>query len=298
MSVPSIPPPPVWSPPPPPDPPEPVPSWPPWMAPVALLGGLVLAAVGGLIIDIPALAFGVNITSSHIPPGLTIADTFVQDLAFIGIAVFLAQLGGRAVRASMFGLRRTRLRRAAWLAFVTFAGFLLFSLIWTSVFHPGKEKLLEQLGTDESTALLLLSAGLTCVVAPVCEEFLFRGFIFTALRNWKGVWTAALITGLLFGAVHATSAPALDLVPLAGLGFGLCLLYRTTGSLYPCIATHCLNNSLAFALLEDWTWQIPILMIASLLVIWLLAQALIRCGVISSGPTRTGAQAFAVSPDG
>ena len=55
------------------------------------------------------------------------------------------------------------------------------------------------------------------------------------------------ITGLLFGGVHAGSAPALDLVPLAALGFGLCLLYRYTGSLYPCIAAHSLNNSLAFA---------------------------------------------------
>ena len=46
-------------------------------------------------------------------------------------------------------------------------------------------------------------------------------------------WPAAIITGLVFGGVHAGSAPVVDLVPLAGLGFGLCLLYRYTGSLYP-----------------------------------------------------------------
>ena len=95
------------------------------------------------------------------------------------------------------------------------------------------------------------------MVAPICEEFLFRGYIFTALRNWRGTLPAAVITGLLFGGVHAGSAPALDLVPLAGLGFGLCLLYRYTGSLYPCIAAHSLNNSLAFASLEGWGWQMP-----------------------------------------
>ena len=50
--------------------------------------------------------------------------------------------------------------------------------------------------------------------------------------------------------MHVGSAPVLDLVPLAVLGFGLCLLYRYTGSLYPCIAAHSLNNSLAFASLE------------------------------------------------
>ncbi len=100
--------------------------------------------------------------------------------------------------------------------------------------------MLEQIGTG------VLSAALTCVVAPIGEEFLFRGYIFTALRNWRGPWTGAVVTGLLFGLVHAGSAPLLDLVPLAALGFGLCLLYRRTGSLYPCIVVHSLNNSVAF----------------------------------------------------
>ncbi len=103
--------------------------------------------------------------------------------------------------------------------------------------------------------MLVLSAALTCIVAPMCEEFLFRGYMFTALRNWRGTLPAALITGLIFGAVHAGSAPALDLFPLAGLGFGLCLLYRHTGSLYPCFAAHALNNCIAFASLEHWHWH-------------------------------------------
>ena len=54
------------------------------------------------------------------------------------------------------------------------------------------------------------------MVAPICEELLFRGYIFTALRNWRGTLPAALIIGLLFGGVHVGSAPVLDLVPLAG----------------------------------------------------------------------------------
>ena len=67
--------------------------------------------------------------------------------------------------------------------------------------------------------------------------------------------------------MHAGSAPALDLVPLAALGFGLCLLYRYTGSLYPCIAAHSLNNSLAFAASRSWGWQIPVLIAGALLAI-------------------------------
>ena len=130
---------------------------------------------------------------------------------------------------------------------VLLIGFIIFSVLWSEVVNVStKEKVLEQLGANEGTGLLLLSAGLVCVLAPICEEFLFRGYIFTALCNWRGPWPAAILTGLLFGGVHAGSAPVVDLLPLAVLGFGLCLLYRRSNSLYPCIAAHSLNNSLAF----------------------------------------------------
>jgi hypothetical protein len=260
-------------------------DWRPWSAPLALVGGLVLAALGGLAVDLPALLFGVEITSSHTPPGLSIADTFVQDLAFVLAAVLCAHIGGRAVRAWQLGLRPPGVgwRSAVRMIVLLLVAFLLISVIWSEVFNPTKEKLLQQLGSNESTLLLLLSAGLTCVVAPICEEILFRGYIFTALRNWHGTLPAALITGLLFGGVHAGSAPALDLLPLAGLGFGLCLLYRYTGSLYPCIAAHSLNNSIAFSALENWSWQAPVLIVCALAAVALIVRASRRMGYSGSG---------------
>ncbi len=199
----------------------------------------------------------------------------MQDVAFVFAAVIFAQMGMRKVRAWQFGLRHPDVGwwRAGWMIVVLLIAFVVLSVIWIEVVHPSKEKVLESLGTNEGTVLLLLSAGLTCVVAPVCEELLFRGFIFTALRNWSGMIPAAVITGLVFGGVHAGSAPALDLVPLAALGFGLCLLYRYTGSLYPGIVAHALNNSVAFASLENWTggrgrscWRSALLAIGALVL--------------------------------
>lgn len=276
-------------------------DWSPWTALLALVGGLVLAAVGALIVDLPAtLALGVKITSSHTPPGIEIADTVVQDIGFVLAAVYCAHLGGRVVRAWQFGLRPPGAgwRRACGLIVLLLVAFIVLSAIWSAAVNPEKEKLLKTLGTNEDAALLLLSAGLTCVVAPICEEFLFRGYMFTALRNWRGTWPAAVITGLVFGGVHAGSAPALDLVPLAGLGFGLCLLYRYTGSLYPCIAAHSLNNSIAFAALEGWGWQAPVLIVGSFAAIGALVLAGKRAGLIVP-ETRAGAgqvAAFTVGP--
>jgi len=268
-------------------------AWPPWTAPAALVSGIVVAAVGSLVVDIPAVVFGVTISTRHVPGGVEIADTAVQDSGFVLVALFFAHLGRRRVEAWQFGLRPTPFWRAVRLIALTLVGFLIFSVLWGAALNTGKEKLLEQLGAGQNSALLILSAGLTCVVAPICEEFFFRGYIFSALRNWRGTWPAAVVTGLLFGGVHAGSAPAVDLMPLAVLGFGLCLLYRYTGSLYPCIVVHSLNNSIAFGGLENWSLQgVIALMVIALALIGLIKLALVRVGVITPEPVGAEADAF------
>lgn len=260
-------------------------DWPAWTGLAALLAALVLAAVGGLIVDIPAIALGVKLSSSHTPPGIELADTVAQDIVFVLTVVLFAQLGGRTVRAWQIGFRSTPARRAVGLVLLLLVTFLIISAVWAAVLDKStKEKLLEQLGADESTLLLALSALLTTVIAPICEETLFRGYIFAALSKWKGWLPAAVLTGVLFGGVHAGSAPATDLLPLAALGFFLCALYQRTGSLYPCIAAHSLNNSLAFGVLEGWGWQIPFLMAGALITVGLLVLVSQRIGLISGAP--------------
>jgi hypothetical protein len=264
-------------------------DWPAWTAPLALVGALVLAATGALIVDLPALALGAKITSSHVPHGLEFADTVVQDAAFVLTAWLCATVGGRTAHAWQFGLRTARTPRAWTVLAVpgTYLTFFVFTIVWGALLHVNaKEKLLEQLGANESVLLLVLSAALTTVMAPICEEFLFRGFVFKALRKWRGPAPAAVLTGVAFGAFHLGSAPAVDIVPLAVLGLGLCLLYWRTGSLYPCIATHSLNNSIAYGLLEDWRWwQVGCLAASALVTIGSLWWLLRAAGVISGAPT-------------
>jgi hypothetical protein len=94
-------------------------------------------------------------------------------------------------------------------------------------------------------------------VAPVAEEFFFRGFFYRALRSRYTVLVAAGIDGLLFGIIHFdfSSADALLIVPpLALLGFIFCLVYEQTGSIYPVIALHALNNAIAYAVTVDEAW--------------------------------------------
>jgi len=57
-----------------------------------------------------------------------------------------------------------------------------------------------------------------------------------------------------FGLAHVLSSPIGFIVPLAALGAILCLLYEWTRSLYPCIALHALNNSVAFGVADGRVW--------------------------------------------
>jgi uncharacterized protein len=271
-------------------------DWAPWTGPVALLAALVLAAVGGLIVDIPALLLGAKVSSSHTPAGLELADTVVQDAMFVLAAVLFAQIGGRTVRSWQLGLRPSGVRW--WRIGLAVAGvyfvFLAFSFVWAAaVGEEPKEELLKQLGANETTLLLALSALLTTVIAPIGEEMLFRGYVFPALAKWRGWALGAAITGFLFGAVHVGSAPVVYLVPLGVLGFLLCALYRRTGSLYPCIATHSLNNSIAFTVLEKWSWQVVPLTAGALATIGVLGLGLRRAGLISTAPSNAGVPADA-----
>ena len=85
------------------------------------------------------------------------------------------------------------------------------------------------------------------VVAPVTEELFFRGFFYRALRSRMIVFWAALIDGLLFGSLHFQSLEsAASIVPvIAVFGFGQCLVYERTGSIFAVIAVHASFNTFA-----------------------------------------------------
>jgi CAAX protease family protein len=118
------------------------------------------------------------------------------------------------------------------------------------VLQPEQEDIGGELGVGDPNLLIAISAVLViAVLAPVTEELFFRGFVFAGLRSRWSLWPAALAVGLIFGIVHAPTGLT-AVVPLAGLGVALCWLYDRTGSLWPCVAAHVLNNSLALVVVS------------------------------------------------
>ncbi len=245
-------------------------GWPPWIGPAALISAFAAITIfGGIII------FAWNSDGGDIPPGALQLTTYLQDAFFVAAALLFAGFTSRPVAAD-FGLLPTRFWRALGLTIAVGVGFYVLSAIWIAAIGAEAEDDVSDLGVEDTTLLLVTGAVLLTVLAPLCEEILFRGLVFRALRNWQNMWPAAIMTGVLFGLIHAGSSPIAFLVPLAFFGTGLCLLYEKTGSLYPCIALHAANNTLAFGVLVEWDWQIPPAMVAAVLAALGIARLLAR----------------------
>ncbi len=246
-------------------------QWPPWIGAAALVGALVAITVVGSII-----AFAWTGGAGRIPPGALQLTTYLQDFFFVAAAFGFAALVAGRVSAADFGLVATPVWRALALAIGVGIGFYVLSAAWVSLIGVKSKDDVTDLGFDDSVVLTVTGLILLTVVAPIAEEILFRGLIFRSLRNWAGLWPAALITGVVFGGIHAASSPVAFLVPLAILGVGLCLLYHYSGSLYPCIALHSANNALALGSLEGWGGLTALVMIGSVLTALGIAMTLAR----------------------
>lgn len=102
--------------------------------------------------------------------------------------------------------------------------------------HP-----IQQQAGDHSIATVLSLYAIASVFAPLTEELMFRGALVAHLRGWMGVVLAALLSGLVFGAVHPqgwTVVPA-----LAGVGAVLALIRQWRGTLIASITAHAMHNA-------------------------------------------------------
>ena len=163
---------------------------------------------------------------------------------------------------------------------------MIFSAIWAAALGVEEnDDLPQELGADDSTTALVAVAVLVCVAAPIAEEIFFRGFCFTAFRRWIGVAGGAILSGVIFGAIHAGSSDVVFLVPLAVFGVVLALLYHRTGSLLPCIVLHALNNSLALGVTQSWAPQeVAALMVAAAVVVVAIVLPFSARGRVAPAP--------------
>ena len=101
----------------------------------------------------------------------------------------------------------------------------------------GNELLTETLA--ESRVHLFIT---TVVLAPVLEETIFRGLLFSRLTVKWGLITGIIVSSFAFGSLHF-----INIIGASVMGVVLCVLYLRTHTLLVPIALHALYNFIVFS---------------------------------------------------
>ena len=140
------------------------------------------------------------------------------------------------------------------------SGFFVYMLVYLVLFNivtaiipslDANQK--QELGYDTYTSGLALAGIFVSLVVlpPIVEETLFRGFLYSGLRNKIPKITAAIVTSIIFAAVHLQFGSGNALLWVAALdtfvlSMVLVLLRDKTDSLWASIGLHMIKNLLAF----------------------------------------------------
>ncbi len=200
-----------------------------------------------IFVIVTLLQFPTNIIMENVSVAFGI---FIDEVVFILILplVILRLAGYRPSKFLKFG-RSSNITLMVCVCLIFGAGVLLsyFQTVISSLV-PIPEELL-RLQTHvmwvHSWGDLYLKLALIAIVAPICEEVLFRGIIQNVLSDHVGEAKAIFITAVFFALMHSMSfQPILFLL----LGLVFSWIYAVTGSLRTTIVCHAINNTWAMAM--------------------------------------------------
>ncbi len=129
--------------------------------------------------------------------------------------------------------------------------------LFAGLYEFGYMDLMERLGvekvqeavqifqTEVNPVVLGLMAFAASIVAPLCEEVVFRGYLYPVAKKFAGPSIAAIATALVFSAAHGSLAA---LLPLFIFGLVLVAMYEWTGSIWAPIGVHALFNGATVAI--------------------------------------------------
>ncbi|MBD2194084.1 MULTISPECIES: CPBP family intramembrane glutamic endopeptidase [Calothrix] len=104
----------------------------------------------------------------------------------------------------------------------------------------GSNPLLQLALESQDSVALGLFFVTAAIAAPFFEEILFRGFLLPSLTRFLPVWSAILISSLLFAAAHLSLS---EILPLTALGIVLGVVYTRSRNLLAPMLLHSLWNS-------------------------------------------------------
>lgn len=212
-----------------------------------VVGGLIVAWF--LVNTLPLLLGGAD--AEALASGVITREALVLSMLLF-VAVVVMVLGFLVFRGvpvgGVFGFRRMPFGRAMLMA----GGMLLaaYPLMGVAALagqllpgeFPRAQGIVEFFLRAENPGDRLLVIVLAVVVAPVCEEFLFRGYLYGALKRGIGLVGAIGVTSLLFALIHG-HVPSLAVFFVLAVCLGIA--FEKSGSLIVPMAMHSLFNAVS-----------------------------------------------------
>jgi membrane protease YdiL (CAAX protease family) len=132
----------------------------------------------------------------------------------------------------------------AWHAAAILVGFFIVSLAVTSVLPEQEHELMRILRSSRATVYAV--AVLATLTAPLVEEVVYRGVLYSSAQRSLGRWGAVALVTVLFALVHVPQyLPSYSTIILITiLSLTLTLVRVWTRNLLPCIVLHLVFNGL------------------------------------------------------
>lgn len=167
--------------------------------------------------------------------------------------VGLMQVGNYLISRRPFSLQEMGIARTLrWRDIgLGLAGFVLYGLLSTIVLSIAKSVPGFNIGQAQQLGVTTLFGSerilgfvVLVVVTPFFEELLFRGILFSKIReNRVSLWPAMILVSALFAIAHGQWNVGLDVFCMSMVA---CYLREATGSIWAGIIVHMMKNMIAF----------------------------------------------------
>ena len=124
----------------------------------------------------------------------------------------------------------------------------LLSMIAAAIFKWIDLEQVQEVGFSNLSGFfeMMLAFVTLVVIAPVCEEILFRGWLYGKLRARTWAMPAMILVAILFGIVHGQWNVG---ITVAAMSIVMCLIREMTGTIWGGMIVHMIKNGLAYYLL-------------------------------------------------
>ena len=185
-------------------------------------------------------------------PGLSVTSLSAEaqillqgalDIAWVGFIFFLVRVIHQRKILETFRWQNTHRYRVT--SLIALGAILAITvLVVSSYFPPSSPPAVEKLAESSRSVFLLVIFGVC--FAPIIEEIIFRGFLFSVLSEFGGSRLAVPATAVLFALMHAPQLwpSRAGILLILVVGYVLSIVRERSNSLIPSFIVHTAYNGM------------------------------------------------------